>query len=583
MAISAKHNLYHVDIHGNNFLHEAARKDHHYIFYHALTNSGLKVKQLRKLLRQQNKYGLTPLLVALSILPHSNPANIRTYDDLFVVPGVWNRIHLIAHSSTLQTFSNIMIYLKYTCDLDISQDMDILINLLVRKYQILYIVMIIDLYAVTFWDVLRILDCKDMYFYFSLSLTISYLFLSQNLTEYCYDTNSNDILHTIIMNYRNRFWQHFESDIIWEHYFNGYPALMLDRCYNKEGYNLLHKAAMGGNYKFVKFLINRGMDIKTLTKTNQTIFNVCLQKFPFRIFTGHISQTHRFGVPPEFLEDIPKYTLEYGTGRIYTIYNNITNSINYDLVLQILINEFDQQRHKQKRSDFLSFASFCSVCKRKLSTVHVAAAKGYLELLKQIYTWHGEKALQCTSLHTISPFQLAHLYNQIPVIKWMANLKIRMFVPQKSVRLPLVMDYVTNFSYKPFYHWSCRLLYGNIHTNLFLVNMNKCVDMVRKTNNTCVLHTEELLNIKYLNFKSTLNSITGKQTISYKWITECKSRFNSVCSKKIRALSEAMKARKNTLNFYIHFIFKYYTSDFVKLTLFINSCVTILTKDIQLE
>ena len=230
--------------------------------------------------------------------------------------------------------------------------------------------------------------------------------------------------------------------------------------------------------------------------------------------------------------------MENGTGRIYTKYNNITNSINYDLVLQILINEFDQQRHKQKRSDFLSFESFCSVCKRKLSTVHVAA-----------YTWHGEKALQCTSLHTISPFQLAHLYNQIPVIKWMANLKIRMFVPQKSVRLPLVMDYVTNFSYKPFYHWSCRLLYGNIHTNLFLVNMNKCVDMVRKTNNTCVLHTEGLLNIKYLNFKSALNSITGKQTISYKWITECKSRFNSVCSKKIRALSEAMKARKKHFEF----------------------------------
>jgi hypothetical protein len=40
------------------------------------------------------------------------------------------------------------------------------------------------------------------------------------------------------MNYRNRFWQHFESDIIWEHYFNGYPALMLDQCYNKEGYTV---------------------------------------------------------------------------------------------------------------------------------------------------------------------------------------------------------------------------------------------------------------------------------------------------------------------------------------------------------
>jgi ankyrin repeat protein len=291
MAISAKHNLYHVDIHGN-FLHEAARKDHHYIFYHALTNSGLKVKQLRKLLRQQNKYGLTSLLVALSILPHSNPANIRIYDDLFVVPGVWNRIHLIAHSSTLQTFSNIMIYLKYTCDLDISQDMDILINLLVRKYQILYIVMIRDLYAVTFWDVLRILDCKDMYFYFSLSPTISYLFLSQNLTEYCYDTNSNDILHTIIMNYRNRFWQHFESDIIWEHYFNGYPALMLDRCYNKEGYNLLHKAAMGGNYKFVKFLINRGMDIKNINKDKSNYFQCMSSEISFSdLHRTHITNT----------------------------------------------------------------------------------------------------------------------------------------------------------------------------------------------------------------------------------------------------------------------------------------------------
>jgi hypothetical protein len=346
--------------------------------------------------------------------------------------------------------------------------MDILINLLVAKYQIWYIIMIRDLYAALFWNVLQKLDYKDMYVYFSLSPTISYLFLPHNLTKYCYDANTNDILHTIIMNYRNRFRQHFESDTVWEHYFEGYPALMLDRCYKKEGYNLLHKV--------VNIFINRGIDIKTLTKTNQTIFNLCLQIFPFRILPRHLSQIYRFGVPREFIEEIPKYTLENGTGRIYKIYNNITNSINYGLVLQILINEFDQQRHKQKRSDFLSFASFCSVCKRKLSTVHVAAAKGYIELLKQIYTWHGEKALQCTSQHTISPFLLAHLYNQIPVIKWIADLKIRMFMTQKSVRLPLVMGYVTNFSYKPFYHWSCRLLYGNIHTNLFLVNMNKCVD-----------------------------------------------------------------------------------------------------------
>jgi hypothetical protein len=64
-----------------------------------------------------------------------------------------------------------------------------------------------------------------------------------------------------------------------------------------------------------------------------------------------------------------------------------------------------------------------------------------------------------------------------------------------------------------------------------------------------VLYTEEQLNINYLNFKSTLNSINGKQIIRYKWITECKSRFNSICSKQIRALSEAMKTRKKHLEF----------------------------------
>jgi hypothetical protein len=119
--------------------------------------------------------------------------------------------------------------------------MDILINLLVAKYQIWYIIMIRDLYAALFWNMLQKLDYKDMYVYFSLSPTISYLFLPHNLTKYCYDANTNDILHTIIMNYRNRFRQHFESDTVWEHYFEGYPALMLDRCYKKEGYNLLHK------------------------------------------------------------------------------------------------------------------------------------------------------------------------------------------------------------------------------------------------------------------------------------------------------------------------------------------------------
>ena len=161
--------------------------------------------------------------------------------------------------------------------------MDILINLLVAKYQIWYIIMIRDLYAALFWNVLQKLDYKDMYVYFALSPTISYLFLPHNLTKYCYDANTNDILHTIIMNYRNRFRQHFESDTVWEHYFEGYPTLMLDRCYKKEGYNLLHKV--------VNIFINRGIDIKTLTKTNQT-FSIYV--FRYFLFGSYQDTYHKY-------------------------------------------------------------------------------------------------------------------------------------------------------------------------------------------------------------------------------------------------------------------------------------------------
>jgi hypothetical protein len=87
----------------------------HYIFYHALTSSGLKVKQLRKLLRQQNKYGLTPLLEALSNLPDSIPAFTRNFDEIFTTFGVWNNDEIDMPPDRLHTFWSILFYIKYTC------------------------------------------------------------------------------------------------------------------------------------------------------------------------------------------------------------------------------------------------------------------------------------------------------------------------------------------------------------------------------------------------------------------------------------------------------------------------------------
>ncbi|XP_052106675.1 uncharacterized protein LOC127739125 [Mytilus californianus] len=67
-------------------------------------------------------------------------------------------------------------------------------------------------------------------------------------------------LHEIIMNDRNT-QSMYQNDEFLNKYLKDYSGKMLDKCFDKDGYNLLHRAVMGGNLLGTRFLLKKRMTI----------------------------------------------------------------------------------------------------------------------------------------------------------------------------------------------------------------------------------------------------------------------------------------------------------------------------------
>ncbi|CAG2201364.1 unnamed protein product [Mytilus edulis] len=64
-------------------------------------------------------------------------------------------------------------------------------------------------------------------------------------------------VHKIIQNDRGKFWWYSGKNFLSS--FDNFTARILDICVDNEGYNVLQRAAMGGNMVAVQYLIDKGM------------------------------------------------------------------------------------------------------------------------------------------------------------------------------------------------------------------------------------------------------------------------------------------------------------------------------------
>ncbi|CAC5364556.1 unnamed protein product [Mytilus coruscus] len=63
--------------------------------------------------------------------------------------------------------------------------------------------------------------------------------------------------------------------------FKKFSSQYLDECYDENGYNLLHRAAMGGNIQTVELLSRKGMNVSCPSKYDDNTIELCISSSPF--------------------------------------------------------------------------------------------------------------------------------------------------------------------------------------------------------------------------------------------------------------------------------------------------------------
>ena len=181
-------------------------------------------------------------------------------------------------------------------------------------------------------------------------------------------------LHNIVQNQRNKFWR-FSSFWFLDPLFTKYTGIYLNTCFDSQGFNLLHRAVLGGHPDAVKYFLSKSMDVLTLSKNNPTILSMSITSAPFT----------RNGTIPLCITNCSRY-------QAFTIIHPKKNStcviaekasINFDETATIILEQMKMVQHL-KTADVLKL--LCNNGQRKFGLIHLAAAKGMLIFLQKSNT-----------------------------------------------------------------------------------------------------------------------------------------------------------------------------------------------------
>jgi hypothetical protein len=163
-----------------------------------------------------------------------------------------------------------------------------------------------------------------------------------------------------------------------------------------------------------------------------------------------------------------------------TTTNVVTDSygvIDYDTTSAFIL----QTVYQSKSINYTALAGdLCKLGEKKLSPIHLAAAKGLVTFLKQSRSLFGSNILNCHDYNNITPLYLAQIYNQTIVIQWMKGIQVHRAQPKPEVEGLLIYNFLSNYNTFRVFDWTCRLQYSYRHVGLILQQVNKCLSMMSK-------------------------------------------------------------------------------------------------------
>lgn len=246
-------------------------------------------------------------------------------------------------------------------------------------------------------------------------------------------------IHNIVMNNENKFWYHSPSlsDTFLKHALGTKNASFLNHCLDSEGFNILHRAIIGGHVAAVKYLIYKvGMKLTIKTKNEH---NILLKT---------VEQSTNIVLKKE----TDFYLVETQDRQHIKYINEISNTKNYEgMVSFLLLN--DKNLH-------IPVKALCNE-EKGISLIHIAAAKGLISLLEYSFSKYGINVLKCENIHRFTPLYFAKVFNQEKTIEFLQNKELFVIYPSFVVEMNFILKLLHRFEI-PFAaesaFWKCKRL-----------------------------------------------------------------------------------------------------------------------------
>ncbi|XP_069111904.1 uncharacterized protein [Argopecten irradians] len=426
MADGYKLNTSTKDTNSNNYLHYAAEIGNHDLILHLVV--GLKTPSL---LLETNKHNKTAIYVAFEQLPYQHEYRICvncSMLDLFI------RTRNNTVSDDILSKEEIVIYrifqiIKDYSDIQLKVDFSKYRRLVVEKgnaFLFFSIIMFQPRPAIVPVDkhLLKV-------FFSATQPSMGMLDILSTFTlDYCEKPFDESLLHRTIRNENNRYWIYWVHGYEFVNVIRSKPLSFWETCYDRDGYNILQHAVMGGNFIALKLLIESGI-------TLDTPFHK-----PLDLVSCALTNADIFEMDHIMSRIWMKYkTSQFITGQtrmhIYLEYNFYSQTKNFDNTTSYVLSQLIKTKA-------LQFSHVCETKSTLLSLVHQAAIKNHLYLLMAMYKGFGKRVLLCRNTYKFTPLYFAKLFDHSNVIKYLQRKSVSETFPHRTAEFAFLQTFAAD-------------------------------------------------------------------------------------------------------------------------------------------
>ncbi|CAC5392447.1 unnamed protein product [Mytilus coruscus] len=448
------HNISHMDNNGHNIMHHACASGTYYVIDHS--KRFLSRNIMLQMILQKDTNGLTPIETAF------NAMSKRQVMEPIIVPSNCSLREMFTYKCGLNY--SYLLSPHELCILSISQflnendkidkiDTWKLVQLSANKSRLFPILMMKEYASNQFKNILMSSSNIEMLIHSYQGPFLEEFALTPSNALKC-NSSDHSPLHTILMNERNRYWYHSTPEFF-DLFLKRYSSHFLDSCFDKDGLNIFHRAAVGGHLNALKYLLSKGLNVNKLTNRNKTALEILINTSPYLMN----------GITPYYYdESLLFYIVRYQTAINYKDHLKPKLQVQFDDSATLLLNFTDSSK-----------LGLCLNKQEDLSVIHISSAKGFVKFIKQAEYMYGDKVINCRNKDDLTPLYFAIVMNQTHISNWLIRKGIQIAQPSVAAYEHSLYNFVNNFR---LFDWTCQMTYPDHYSVYAYHKMIECIKAI---------------------------------------------------------------------------------------------------------